>query len=76
MAGSAFEDDETVKLLERFAPILVADTDDAGMAAHSVRGFPTVIFTKPDGTEVLRVVGSPGVESFRDQVRRALTLVR
>lgn len=62
-----------------FAPILVSDEDPSfGELAgrYAVRGFPTVAFTRADGTLVESVIGAAPPAAFGAVAERALAAAR
>ena len=70
MAGSAFKDRATVKLLQHFTPILVdADTEPDIKNKYDVRGYPTVAFATTKGEVVKSVVGYMATSQFLANVR-------
>ncbi len=72
MAGAAFKDPETVKILSHFTPILVdADTEQEFKRKLGVSGFPTVIFADAKGNEVSKVVGAVPTKQFRSRAEAA-----
>ena len=65
MAGSAFKDRATVKLLQHFTPILVdANTEPDIKNKYGVRGYPTVAFATTKGEVVKSVVGYMATGQF------------
>ncbi len=72
MAGAAFKDPETVKILEHFTPIIVdGDTEQDFSGKFGVTGFPCVVFANAKGEEVLRVSGAVGTAQFRGRAESA-----
>jgi thioredoxin-like negative regulator of GroEL len=73
--------DETVFSTEPFATaaqsfvLLKLDADKklswTLKAKYNVEGYPTVIFAKPDGTEISRIVGAQPVETFTATMAKA-----
>jgi protein disulfide-isomerase len=75
LAASAFQDSDTVAALSEYVPVLVPEGDprfDEAVRRYRVRSFGTVVFARPDGTEVTRTVGAVPVPKFRDAARSGL----
>lgn len=67
MAGSAFKDAETVKILSKFTPILVdGDTEKSVVQKYGIRGYPNTVFADMKGEAAgAPVTGAVPVEQFR-----------
>lgn len=58
LAGESFVDDEVVKVLEKFTPIIVdGDTEKATCSKYGVTGFPKIVFADLKGEAVVSVGG-------------------
>ena len=71
MAGSAFKDPETLKLLSNFTPILVdKDTEKDVIAKFGVGGIPDTRFGDAKGQQVgAAIIGAIPVEQFRQKAQ-------
>lgn len=71
MAGSAFKDPETIKLLSNFTPILIdKDTEKEVCAKFAVGGIPDTRFGDAKGQQVgAPIVGAVPTDQFRQKVQ-------
>lgn len=71
MAGSAFKDPETLKLLANFTPILVdKDTEKEACAKFGVGGIPDTRFGDAKGQQVGQpIIGAVPVDQFRQKTQ-------
>lgn len=63
-----------VRAFAAFAPVIVSDEDPAFAevsARYGLEGFPTVVFTRKDGSEANRIVGAAPAAEFVSVAERA-----
>ncbi len=72
MAGAAFKDPETVKVLAHFTPILVdGDVEKKITAKYGVSGYPNTVFADAKGKAVKSVSGAVPTNTFKNAAEAA-----
>ncbi len=73
MLESTFSDEEIARLSNRFVCIMVDGTEHPERCeAMNIKGFPTILFLSPQGTELQRLAGKQNPDQLALQMHVAL----
>jgi uncharacterized protein YyaL (SSP411 family) len=77
LAGESFTDDEVVKVLQKFTPIIVdGDKEKDACSKYGVSGFPKVVFADLKGEAVLSVDGYKEKKDFLATAQDAASKIK
>lgn len=66
MEMETFKNSEISKLLESYVCLrVIVENDTAFSGKYTVNEFPTILFLKPDGSEIERYIGFKNIDDFK-----------